>query len=158
MARVVHGVGVLAETLGWTRPGWIEVVTDFTRGPKRPATGTSALVRVVPRAQQAANAVREPAPRAPLALAVPPPPPRRRTSVPELDLSDDMRARLTWLGVETGQDVEVALTTLLDFYLEWREADATLGTLAAVLTLAQQLELLEAADDTLRGHPKTLKP
>src|SRR5260370_29845527 len=135
MARVVHGVGMLAETLGWTRPGWIEVVTDFTRGPKKPATGTSALVRVVPPEQQAANAVREPAPRASLALAVPPPPPRRRTSVPELDLSEKMSARLMWLGVETGQDVEVALTTLLDFYLEWREGDATIGTLGAVRRL-----------------------
>jgi len=47
IAQVVHNVGILAETLGWTRPGWIEPVTAFKHGAKGPGARTSALVRVV---------------------------------------------------------------------------------------------------------------
>jgi hypothetical protein len=64
-------------------------------------------------------------PPAPVSLAVPAPPPRRRTSVPELHLSDEISTRLIWFAIETGQDVDVALITLLDFYVDWREAGAT---------------------------------
>jgi hypothetical protein len=157
IAQVVHGVGMLAETLGWTRPGWIEMVTDFMRGPTKPASGVSALVRGVPPATQAGHGAREPASPASIALAVPPPPPRRRTVVPELDLSAELRARLIWFAMETQQDVEVALTTLLDFYLACREAGSTMGTLAAALTLAQQLELVGVDVDTLDGYLTTLE-
>jgi hypothetical protein len=59
--------------------------------------------------------------------------------------------------METQQDVEVALTTLLDFYLACREAGSTMGTLAAALTLAQQLELVGVDVDTLDGYLTTLE-
>ena len=34
IAQVIHGMGTLAETLGWARPGWIEVVSDSRREPR----------------------------------------------------------------------------------------------------------------------------
>ncbi len=155
IAQVVHGVGVLAETLGWARPGWIEMVFEFGRGRKIPAASTSALARVVPPPTQGANGVREPAPRTSISLAVPPSPPRRRTPVPELDLSEEPRARLIWFAMETQQNVEDAITTLLDFYLEWREAESTIETLATILRLGQQLEVAEVEVETLHGYLKT---
>jgi hypothetical protein len=40
IAQVAHDLGVLAETLGWTRPGWIEAATQFS-----PKTWTTAVQR-----------------------------------------------------------------------------------------------------------------
>jgi len=157
IAQVVHGVGVLAETLGWARPGWIEVVSDFGRGPKRPTAGTSALARVASSETPAPNVAKERAPRTSISVVVPPSPPRRRTSVPELDLGEKLSARLIWFAMETQQDVEVALTTLLDFFLERREAESTIETLAAILRLGQQLELAEVDPGTLDAYLKTLE-
>jgi hypothetical protein len=157
IAQVIHGIGCLAETLGWARPGWIEVVSDFRRGPKNSAAATSALARVVPAETQTADAVKERGVQTAISLSVPPARPRRRTSVPELDLSDELRARLIWFAMETQHDVEVALTTLLDFYLEWREADATIEALAAILRLGAELERAEVDVKTLHDYVKTLK-
>jgi hypothetical protein len=33
--------------------------------------------------------------------------------VPELDISDELRARFIWLAMETKQDLETAVTTLV---------------------------------------------
>jgi uncharacterized protein YoxC len=155
IAQVVHGVGVLAETLDWARPGWLEAVSDLGRGPKRPPASTSALARVVSPGTPAPNLAKEATPSTSISLAVPPSPPRRRTSVPELDLSDELRARFIWFAMETQQDLQVALTTLLDFFLEWREEESTIQTLAAILRLSQQLELAEVEVETLHGYLKT---
>ena len=59
--------------------------------------------------------------------------------------------------METQQDIDVALTTLLDFYLEWREANATIDTLAAILRLGVELERLEIDGDTLHAYLQTLE-
>ncbi len=154
VAQVIHGVGVLAETLGWVCPGWLEVVSEFGRRPKRLIGGTPALACVVSPETQARNVGRESAPSTSISLAVPPSPPRRRTSVPELDLSDELRARLIWFAMETQQDLQVALTTLLDFFLEWREAESTITTLATTLRLGQQLKLADVEVETLHGYLK----
>jgi hypothetical protein len=57
--------------------------------------------------------------------------------------------------METQQDVEVALMTLLDFFLEWREAGSIVETLATILRLGQQLELAEIEVETLHGYLET---
>lgn len=154
IAYVAQALGVLAETLGWARPGWSEVIADLRRGPQKPATATSALARMAPPETPDAEVVKAPGPATAISLTVPPPP-RRRTSVPDLDLSEPLRARLIWFAMETQQDVEVALTTLLDFYLAWREADATdttIETLAAILRLAAELARSEIDIATLHDY------
>ncbi|MBI4179176.1 hypothetical protein HY522_07130 [bacterium] len=109
IAQVAHGVGLIAETLGWARPGWIEAVSEFRRGPRSQPPRTSALARRVPSAPPEANTEQVsavcPAP-ASISLVVPPSPARRHTPVPDLDLSDELRARLIWFAVDTGQSVE----------------------------------------------------
>ena len=160
IAYVAQALGGLAETLGWARPGWSQVIAEFGRGPQKPAMGPSALARVVPPQTLDAGVVKAPAPAPAISLPVPPPPPRRRTSVPELDLSEALRARLIWFAVETQQDVEAALTTLLDFYLAWREAEATddtIETLAAILRLGTELARSEIDVATLHDYLTTLE-
>jgi hypothetical protein len=157
IAYVGQALGILAETLGWARSGWREAVTQFEQGRKAPTAGTSAVARRVPSETQSDDGSTAPGPTTSVSLAVPPPPPRRRTSVPELDLSEELRARLIWFAMETQQDIDVALTTLLDFYLEWREANATIDTLAAILRLGVELERLEIDGDTLHAYLQTLE-
>ena len=74
-----------------------------------------------------------------------------------LDLSDALRARIIWFAWETGQDVDVALATLLDFFLESREQESTIETLAAILRLSEQLELAQVDVETLNDYLKTLE-
>jgi hypothetical protein len=158
IAYVAQALGTLAETLGWARPGWSEAVAEFRQGRKTPAPGTSVTARRVPSDGQGRDdGIAAPVSPTSVSLAVSPPPPRRRTSVPELDLSDELRARLIWFAMETQQDIDVALTTLLDFYLEWREAGATIDTLAAILRLGAELERLEIDGDTLHAYLQTLE-
>jgi hypothetical protein len=132
-------MGITAETLGWTRPGWIETVAQCTlstavsivreREPQRPTEdapedddGRPVPSRTIPLAAQK------------------PPAPRKPGSVPPLDLSDELRGRLIWLAVETQQSVEDALTVLLDLYVQWRADEATIETLAAILKVAETLD------------------
>ncbi len=160
IAYVVHALGVITETLGWARAGWREVVAEFARGPQKPVAGSSPLARRVPSETPVGEAGKAPAPTTSISLTVPPPPPRRRTSVPELDLSETLRARLIWFAMETQQDIEMALTTLLDFYLAWREAeatDATIDTLAAILRLGADLARGEIDVATLHDYLTTLE-
>jgi hypothetical protein len=160
IAYVAQALGVLAETLGWVRAGWREVVAEFARDPRNPAAGLSALAPGAPSETPGAEIVKAPAPTPSISLTVPPPPPRRRTSVPDLDLSETLRARLIWFAMETQQDVEVALTTLLDFYLAWREADATdatIDTLAAILRLGAELARSGVDVATLHDYLTTLE-
>jgi hypothetical protein len=159
IAYVAQALGELAETLGWARPGWSNIIADFGRGPQNPATATSALARVAPPETPGAEVVKAPASTTSISLTVPPPP-KRRTSVPELDLSETLRARLIWFAMETQQDVEAALTTLLDFYLAWREAeatDATIETLAAILRLGAELARSEIDVAMLHDYLTTLE-
>ncbi len=160
IAYVVQALGVLAETLGWARVGWREVIAEYGRNPRHPAAGPSVLVRRVPAETPLGEGGQAPAPSPSISLTVPPPPARRRTSVPDLDLSETLRARVIWFAMETQQDVEAALTTLLDFYLAWREGDptdATIDTLAAILRLAAELARSEIDVATLHDYLTTLK-
>lgn len=156
IAYVGQALGILAETLGWACPGWREAVTQFERGRKTAVTDAAAIARRVPSETQRDDGGTASVPTS-VSLAVPPPPPQRRTSVPELGLSEELRARLIWFAMETQQDIDVALTTLLDFYLEWREANATIDTLAAILRLGVELERLEIDGDTLHAYLQTLE-
>ena len=159
IAHTVRALGLLAETLEWVRPGWHEVMADFADGPSGRAGGISALAPVVSSDPPAGDARTAPGPSTAISLVVPSVLPRRRTFVPDLDLSEVLRARLIWFAMKTQQDVELALTTLLDFYLEWRQADATdatIETLAAILRLGTDLARREIDAATLHDYLKTL--
>lgn len=155
IAQVGHALGVLAETLGWARPGWIEPVTGFSLEPAGQLTRSSTEAPLpagpVGRVDASAAPEREPAPPATLSLQVPRPV-GRQAHVPDLSLSDPLRARLIWFAVETGRPLDEALTRLLDFYLQWRRRKETLSTLEAILTLARELEVAQVEVKALHGY------
>lgn len=64
---------------------------------------------------------------------------------------------MIWFAMETQQDVEDALTSLLDFFLSWRDQGSTIETLATILRLGEQLELAEVEVETLNAFLETLE-
>ena len=149
IAQVGYDLGIVAETLGWTTPGWIEAVTAF--GIRAPAKVTAPST--APPARRSDNPDREAAARRDdtLALAVRPPS-RPKGHVPDLSLSEATRMRLVWFAHETGRDVDGALGLVLDFYLEWRGNQQSIETMERILTLAEELELASLEPDSVREY------
>ena len=157
IAQVVYDLGLRAETLGWTRAGWIQAVTNFSLASgKHPAGGDSSSTALAPvpssaRQQDHAAGVGDDAMRDTVSLAVREPV-RRKGSIPDLALSEATRMRLVWFAHETDRDVDGALELLLDFYLEWRANGQAIETLERILVLAKELELAELEGDTVRDY------
>jgi hypothetical protein len=157
IAQVGYDLGLLAETLGWTRAGWIQAVTTFSlaSGTQPPAgdASTTALAPVPPSARQQDHAARVAGDAAPDTLSlVVREPVRRKGSIPDLALSEATRLRLVWFAHETDRDVDDALDCLLDFYLEWRANGQAIETLERILVLGKELELAELEGDTVRDY------
>ena len=157
IAQVGYDLGLLAETLGWTRPGWIQAVTTFSLAsgthPSAGDSASTALAAVPPSARQPDHAagVGDHTPPNTLSLAVREPV-RRKGSIPDLALSEATRMRLVWFAHETNRDVDGALELLLDFYLEWRANEQSIETLARILTLGKELDLAELEGDAVRDY------
>ena len=111
IAQVAHDVGLLAETMAWTHPGWIEAVTDFSLDARTP--------RAVRHHQD------EPAPAAahsePETIDLQVPKLRREPHLRDLSLSDELRGRLAWLAVETSRPVGEVINVLIDIYVKWKD-------------------------------------
>ena len=159
--QVLYDFGVVSETLNWTRPGWVEMVRRFLLQPaanitrQPPQRALLAAEVMSPAETVAAPRTGEP--------AVPPivlqhvSVPRRKQEVPDLNLSEELRAKLVWLAVETGQSVDDALTLLLNVYLEWRLDEDTVTTLANVLALGKQLAIAEIEPAALQAFLRAQK-
>jgi hypothetical protein len=155
IATVMHAVGVTAETLGWTNPGWVELVTDFTLAPSLKSARESeprATADEMPSGNgKETSLVPSPAIRLVPERQVP----ARRGSVPALDLSDELRSRLIWLAVETRLSVDDAMTVLLDHYVQSLRNGDTIETLAAILRLAEALEMTSLDVETVHEYLTT---
>ncbi|GKS59798.1 hypothetical protein YTPLAS18_33250 [Nitrospira sp.] len=149
IAQVCHRLGILAETMQWARPGWIESLGAF-----------SLDGRLRPRSPHAASDTKD-GQLSP--VAVPAPPTlmvetrlvRREPGLPSLQLSDHLRGRLTWLAVETGRSLEETLTLLLQHYLRWRECPETFSALQRSLELAHQLKIAQIEPQVLADYLQT---
>jgi hypothetical protein len=157
IAQVGYDLGLLAETLGWTRPGWIQAVTTFSLTPRNKASVTNspakALAPVMPSAQlqEGPAGMAEEAPPDTLSLEVREPV-RRKGGIPDVTLSEATRMRLVWFAHETDRDVDGAIDLLLYFYLEQRANAQSIETIERSLVLARELELAEIEADTLRDY------
>jgi predicted nuclease with TOPRIM domain len=146
IAQVCHRLGVLAETMQWARPGWIEGLGGFSLDGRprphspHPASGTKdgQLAPIV-------------APEPPV-LTVDTRPVRREPGLPSLQLSDDLRGQLTWLAVETGRSLEETIRLLLQHYRQWRECPETFSALQRSLELAHQLEIAQIEPQVLADY------
>ena len=157
IAQVGYDLGVVFETLGWTRPGWIETVLQFSLDPKRtacePAETDAAILisrmAVLPVSPEKST---DPAPR--LSLQVPRP--EREPGLPSLALSDALKGKLTWLAEETGRPVEEVIGFLIGFFRRWQEKGADYPILHKIISLAQALEIAEVEVATLGRYLDTL--
>lgn len=151
IAHVGHALGTIVETLGWTRPGWIEPVLHFTLEPNRraPSRTTESECRpsVKPGAPQRPSGPKETPSSAVLSLRVPQT--VRESGFPSLALSDALKGKLVWLAEETGRPVEEVLHVLVVFFRQWQEEPETLMQLKQILSLAHDLDLAQVEVATL---------
>jgi hypothetical protein len=154
IAQVGYDLGVLAETLGWTRAGWIQTVTDFSLTPGKTApVMASAAAPTTALAKNAGDPATTTASTSsdtfPLAVAEPV---RRIGHVPDLALREATLMRLVWFAHETDRDTDGAVDLLLDFYLEWRGNEKAIETIEAILDLARELQMAELDVETLHDY------
>jgi hypothetical protein len=149
IAQVCYDFGLLADTLGWVRPGWIQSVTDFTLTGE--SQGQSKAMA------NATTSVEEPNPndhpvsvRQTLDLTTPKI--RRDPALPSLTLSNKLRSRLAWLEEETGRPTDELLHLLIDHYVKWRKDPATIATLYKILQLGRLLKMKEIDIDAVHRY------
>jgi hypothetical protein len=142
VAQVSRGVGILAETMAWTRPGWIELVTAFSLEGR-------ALRAVRHHKDECTQAAAQSESQT-IDLQVPKV--RREPNLPDLSLSDELRGRLAWLGVETGRPVGEVIDLLIDLYVKWKDQPETLVTLWKTLQLARSLEWANVDINEFHGY------
>lgn len=146
IAQVCHRLGLLAETMQWARPGWSEALNTFSLDG-RPQPHSPHPASRIKDELLAPGTVTEPA-----VLTVDTRPVRREPGLPSLQLSDDLRGRLTWLAVETGRPLEETITLLLQHYLRWRACPETFNALQRSLELAQQLTIAQTDPQVLAEY------
>jgi hypothetical protein len=151
IVQVIYGVGMLAETMKWTNPGWIEVVLRFSLTARVSAgqhtdTSSSSLPVSGQSDGHPADSSNQPA-TIPLHVQR-----LRRETTPSLGVGDALKNRLIWAAVDTGQSLEEFLTTLLDMYLTHRRDPNTFPALKQALRIADQLQLAGVEVSTLRNY------
>ena len=156
ISQVAHSLGIVVETLNWTRRGWIDSVLTFSlaapsqernRGdePNTPSQSFRSTTNPAGATDHQPGKVSLQVPRL-----------TRDIGLPNLNLSDELRSQLVWLGVETGRPLEETLTILVEFFNEWRgKRRATLATLKRILDLAQELEVTDIDRETLEDFLHT---
>ena len=146
IGQVAHAVGILAETMAWTRAGWSEALSDFSLNPQaRPRAD-----RAVKDSRAHGHAESEASPSQPIALQIPNI--RREGNLPDLALSDHLRGRLAWLAVETGRPVDEVLNLLFEVYVKWQGQPETVATLWKIVELARVLYRTHVEIDDLHGY------
>jgi len=151
IVQVLYGVGMLAESMKWTNPGWIETVLRFslTDGASV-ARHADTLVSSPPvSGQSGGHSIDSSNQPATIPLQVPQ---LRRETAPPLGVGEALKNRLIWAAVDTGQSLEEFLTTLLNVYLTHRQDPNTFPTLKHALRIADLLQLAEVEVNTLRNY------
>lgn len=143
IAQVAHGVGLLAETMAWTRAGWIQAATDFSL--KSAACPRTVHPNIEPYAEASAAVSQE-------TIDLHIPRLSREPNLPDLSMSDNLKGRLAWLAIETGRSVDEVLKTLIDHYLEWRKQPDTVATLTKIVELARAQDRAEIDVDAVHRY------
>lgn len=153
IVQVGYALGLLAETMGWTNPGWIEAINDFSLD-ENGRRSTRALEKVPrgERGEPAGGAALPPGSGARSSLSVELPKIPRETGAPNLAVSDELRDWLIWFAVQTGRSLEEGLWVLLKSYMAWSRDPDVFAKLRKSLTLARDLKLAQVDIDTLHGY------
>ncbi len=157
IAHVGHALGTIAETMSWTRVGWIEAVLHFSTEPRKRASQQaeepSPSVATVAGRMPPMIAGPERTPSSVLSLQVPHT--IREAGLPSLALSDALKGKLCWLAEETGRPVEEVLPLLITFFRRWHEDPNTLMQWKTILSLARDLDLAHIEVTTLLEYLET---
>ena len=149
IAQVMQRIGLLSATVGWAQPGWEATMAQFGR------PHTSASMSTLPETPSPINEerkVEQEEEETDRMISLHLSPGRREPGLPSLHLSDELRATLTWLAVETGRSLEETLTALIQHYLRWRQRPDTIASLHRTVALSQQLNLKSIEPSTLEEY------
>ena len=146
IAQVVQRIGLLSETVGWAQPGWGETVSQFGRHH------TSTIISTPADTPSPLSEARKEEEETEGMVSLHISPGRREPGLPSLHLSDELRATLTWLAVETGRPLEETVTLLIQHYIRWRQQPGTIATLRRTLSLGQQLNVRSIDPSTLEEY------
>jgi hypothetical protein len=126
--QTVYDFAVTAETLGWTCPGWRDVVSRFSihaqplprhqRNPKIDESSPAEDLIILRR--NAMDGYKE-------------------SALPPFTISDENKARMIAIGVMEGVPVDHGLGIVLDYYLSLQRAGFDLDALHSVLELGKDL-------------------
>ncbi|MEO7860596.1 MAG: hypothetical protein ABIU05_09145, partial [Nitrospirales bacterium] len=149
IAQVAQRIGLLSATVGWVQPGWEATMAQFGRPNtvskmSTPPETSSPLgeVRKVEQKEEATDGI--------ISLRLSPG--RREPGLPSLHLSDELRASLTWLAVETGRSLEETLTALIQHYIRWQQRPDTIASLHRTVALSQELNVNRVEPSTLEEY------
>ncbi len=156
IAQVGYDLGLIYETVGWMRPGWIEAVLQFSPNPERRLDEPEETTLQPPPAQSSVMRVSSeqlipPAPRLSLKVAGP----EREPGLPSLVLSDALKGKLVWLAEETGRPVEEVIGFLIRFFRQWQATGTDYAVLQKIVSLAQALEIADVEVASLAGYLDT---
>lgn len=146
IAQVVQRIGLLSETVGWVRPGWGETVSQFARHQPCPIPAIHAD------APLPLSGAREQGESTEGIISLQVSPGRRESGLPSLHLSEELRATLTWLAVETGRPLEEIVTMLIQHFRRWQQRPDTMASLHRSLVLSQQLKVSGIDPSTLEHY------
>jgi hypothetical protein len=149
IAQVCYDLGILADTLGWVRSGWVQSVTNFALS-SRPSQHPQASVSVSPSPDEHHQTRQLAAVHETIDLTTPRI--QRDPALPSLTLSNKLRSRLAWLEEETGRPTEEILNLLIDHYVKWRRDPAPVATLHKILLLGRSLEMMELDVDAVHRY------
>lgn len=137
--QALYDLAIVTQTLGWVVPDWLAVVSAFSLhgtptavvpSPVNPARSTCSLSDTIILRRRIMD--------------------ERESIVPKFSLSDQLKARLVWLGEQEGIPVDHALEVLLDYYRD-------LDDLNSIMRLSKELKLREISAQAVLHYLKLMQ-
>jgi len=155
MRQAVYDFLLVVETVGWVRPGWLEVVRTFPdrgEGAIAAAPGTQAPAMPTPQGVQPPRTISLFPERMTAAQKKEPPGMTSRDSMlPTFAISDRSKALMVWLGEDALAPLDQVVEILVEIYRMQRADDVSLQDLLAVVRLRDECETAEIAVSDLRA-------
>ena len=144
--QTVVDFAITAETLGWTRPGWIEVVSSFSlHVPPRTCRRRDSEIHdsspaedIIILRRSAMDGYKE-------------------SALPPFTISDENKARMIAIGVKEGVPFDHGLGIVLDYYLSLERTDLDLNDLHSILELSKDLKRRSLSAKELKNVLQVLK-
>lgn len=154
MRQVLYNFLLVVETVGWTKPGWLDRLRTFPAAPAddRPQVGLALLTEVRlmpheapgPRISLFPERLGEVMPRGDRAMT------SRESIMPAFTLSEQTKAQLVWLIHETGTSPDRAVTTLIKIFVILRK-EYEFENLQVVVALRDQCDAVDLSVADLRA-------